>query len=77
MDAVLKELNAPEGDLLLFGHGHCFRSLAVRYLGLSIGIATRFALDAGSISMLSTGRDGPSLVLWNRLEAFPGGPGGD
>jgi broad specificity phosphatase PhoE len=77
MDVLLKDLNGRQGDVLLFGHGHCFRSLAVRYLGLPIGAATRLALDPGSVSVLSTGRDGPSLLLWNRVDALPGSPGQD
>jgi probable phosphoglycerate mutase len=55
-----------QGNVLLFGHGHCFRALAVRYLGLSIRAAAQMRLDAGSVSILSMERDGPTMVLWNR-----------
>jgi broad specificity phosphatase PhoE len=66
VDVLLAELLALEGNVLLFGHGHCFRAIAVRYLGLAIGSATNLRLDAGTLSIVADGRDGPSLVIWNR-----------
>jgi probable phosphoglycerate mutase len=66
VDALLEELRELEGNVLLFGHGHCFRSIAVRFLDLPIGTATNLQLDAATISVVSDGRDGPSLLLWNR-----------
>lgn len=66
VDALIEELRELGGNSLLFGHGHCFRSLAVRFLDLPIRNATNLLLDAGTISIASDGRDGPALVLWNR-----------
>lgn len=66
VDALLGELRVREGDVLLFGHGHFFRSVGARFLGLPIQAATGLRLDAGTLSILADGRDGPSLVLWNR-----------
>jgi len=66
VDALLAEISSHDGDVLLFGHGHCFRSVGARFLGLPIQAATGLRLDAGTLSILSDGRDGPSLVLWNR-----------
>ena len=66
VDELLAEMRADDGDVLLFGHGHCFRSIGARFLGLPIQAATGLRLDAGTVSILSDGRDGPSLVLWNR-----------
>ena len=66
VDALIEELRELGGNSLLFGHGHCFRSLAVRFLDLPIRYATNLLLDAGTISIASDGRDGPALVLWNR-----------
>jgi probable phosphoglycerate mutase len=66
VDELLAEIRAGDGDVLLFGHGHCFRSVGARFLGLPIQAATGLRLDAGTVSILSDGRDGPSLVLWNR-----------
>jgi broad specificity phosphatase PhoE len=66
VDALIEELRELGGHSLLFGHGHCFRSLAVRFLDLPIRYATNLLLDAGTISIVSDGRDGAALVLWNR-----------
>jgi probable phosphoglycerate mutase len=66
VDGVIDELRELGGNILLFGHGHCFRSVAARFLDLSIRFATNLRLDAGTISILSDDRDGPALALWNR-----------
>jgi broad specificity phosphatase PhoE len=66
VDALIEELRELGGHSLLFGHGHGFRSLAVRFLDLPIRYATNLLLDAGTISIVSDGRDGPALALWNR-----------
>ena len=65
-DALLGEIRGLEGNVLLFGHGHCFRAIAARFLDLPIGSATSLQLDAGTISVVGDGRDGPALLLWNR-----------
>jgi probable phosphoglycerate mutase len=69
VDRFLAEVRALRGNVLLFGHGHCFRSIAARFLGLPVQAATSLRLDAGSVSILNDGRDGPTLVLWNRRVA--------
>lgn len=66
VDAFLAEVDGLGSNVLLFGHGHCFRSIAARYLGLPISAATALRLDAGSVSILAPERDGPSVLLWNR-----------
>jgi probable phosphoglycerate mutase len=66
IDGVIDELRELGCNILLFGHGHCFRSVAARFLDLSIRFATNLRLDAGTISILPDERDGPALALWNR-----------
>ena len=66
VDALIEELRELGGNTLLFGHGHCFRSLVARFLNLSIRYATNLRLDAGTVSIVADGRDGPTLLLWNR-----------
>jgi hypothetical protein len=66
VDALLAEIRAHDGDVLPFGHGHCFRSIGDRVLGLPIQSATGLRLDAGTLWILADGRDGPSLVLSDR-----------
>lgn len=65
VDRIREHLDG-DAHVLLFGHGHCLRALAVRYLGLPIRAAAQVRLDPGSLSILSIERDGPTLVLWNR-----------
>ena len=66
VDVLIEELRELGGHSLLFGHGHCFRALAVRFLDLPIQYATNLLLNAGTISITSDARDGPALALWNR-----------
>ena len=65
MDQLLLDLADEPGPILLFGHGHCLRGLAARYLGLEIWVAGLMALDAGSLSILGEEHDHPALRLWN------------
>jgi broad specificity phosphatase PhoE len=66
VDGFLADVDSMGTNVLLFGHGHCFRAIAARYLGLPISAATALRLDAGSVSILAPERDGPSVLLWNR-----------
>ena len=66
VDRLLSRLRGLPADVLLFGHGHTFRATAARFLRLPISSATNLRLDAGTLSILAEGRDGPSLVVWNR-----------
>jgi broad specificity phosphatase PhoE len=56
VDSLIEELRQLGGNILLFGHGHCFRSLAVRFLDLPIRYAMNLLLDAGTISIVSDAR---------------------
>lgn len=66
VDVLIEELRKLGGNSLLFGHAHCLRSIAVRFLDLPIRYAANLLLDAGTISIVSDGPDRPTLVLWNR-----------
>lgn len=65
MDGLLLDLSDEPQPILLFGHGHCLRALATRYLGLPIWVAGVLALDAGSLSRLGEEHGHPALRLWN------------
>lgn len=65
MDQLLLDLADEPQPVLLFGHGHCLRALATRYLGLDIWVAGLMALDAGSLSRLGEEHGHPALRLWN------------
>jgi probable phosphoglycerate mutase len=66
MDQLLLDLADESQPILLFGHGHCLRALATRYLGLDIWVAGLMALDAGSLSILGEEHHHPALRLWNQ-----------
>ncbi|MDP9340725.1 MAG: histidine phosphatase family protein [Actinomycetota bacterium] len=64
-DRLLAEIGEPDGDVLLFGHGHILRALAARYLGMEVRVAGLLRLDAGSLSTLGHEHDHHALNLWN------------
>lgn len=51
--------------VLLFGHGHALRSLAMLWLGLPIGSGVHFPLCTGRVSILGYEKESPALVAWN------------
>lgn len=63
-DAVIGLLNG-SGRIALFGHGSMLRVLAMRWLGMPLGLARQFALDTGGISVLGE-ESGVRLIRgWN------------
>jgi len=69
MDELIGKLHADnpsDVDILVFGHRHCLRALATRYLHLPIEEAGVLRLDAGSLSILGHEHGHRALSLWNR-----------
>ncbi|MEO6002520.1 MAG: histidine phosphatase family protein [Opitutus sp.] len=67
-DRVVARLRLCSGDVAVFSHAHFLRSLAVRWIGLSLDAAQRLYLNTGSISVVGFehGReDEPVIQLWN------------
>ena len=66
-DRVVARLRPVDGRVLLFGHGHFFRVLAARWLGLPGGDGRLFYLSTASLSVLGYehNRDEPVIRLWN------------
>jgi broad specificity phosphatase PhoE len=64
-DRVLAEVRAVDGDVLIFGHGHCLRVLTARWLGLGPTEGRLFALDPATISALGYERETPVILSWN------------
>ena len=65
MDQLLLDLADEPGPVLLFGHGHCLRAMATRYLGLPIWVAGLLRLDAGTLGTLGEEHGHVALKLWN------------
>lgn len=53
------------GKVLLFGHGHALRCLAMLWLGFPVEHAAHFPLATGSVSVLGYEKESPALVAWN------------
>ena len=66
-DRLVARLRGVRGHVLLFGHGHFFRVLAARWLGLPPGDARFFLMSCASLSILSYEHslDDPAILLWN------------
>ncbi len=66
-DRVMERLRSLPGHVLLFGHGHFFRVLAARWLGLSAEDARYFVLGTAALSVLGYEHslDEPAILLWN------------
>jgi broad specificity phosphatase PhoE len=64
---LLEELSGVEGNVVLFGHGHGLRVLAVTFLGLAAEAARYLFLDTGSVSILGQEHDWPAILRWNQL----------
>jgi len=65
VDRVLARVQATVGDVALFGHGHVFRVLAARWLGLPPVAGALLLLDPASASVLTHHRGMPAIERWN------------
>ena len=57
---------APDGDVALFGHGHCLRVLTACWLTVAPDTGRCFALHTGSISVLGYERETRVIQHWNQ-----------
>jgi probable phosphoglycerate mutase len=64
-DRLVARVRSVEGDVALFAHGHLFRTLAVRWLGLPAAAGSHFLLDTATLNVLSYYRDVPAIKRWN------------
>jgi broad specificity phosphatase PhoE len=53
------------GPVALFAHGHIFRVLVARWLGLPVAAGAHFLLDTATLSVLGYYRDIPTVKRWN------------
>jgi probable phosphoglycerate mutase len=77
-DRVIARLRSVPDRILVFGHGHFFRVLAARWVGLPPGDASRFVLGTAALSILAYehGPEDPAIRLWNDdRHAATAGPG--
>jgi probable phosphoglycerate mutase len=69
LDPVVAELRDAGGDAAVFGHGHCLRVLAARWLELPARDGARLALSTATLSVLGGEHDRPVLWAWNQAAA--------
>ena len=71
VDRVIRRARSVDGDVLLFGHAHCLRALAARWVGRPVTDGRLYRLDTGSLSVLGYERETPVIVHWNATGSTP------
>jgi probable phosphoglycerate mutase len=64
-DRVIARVRAVHGPVALFAHGHIFRVLVARWLGLPVAAGAHFLLDTATLSVLGYYRGIPAVKRWN------------
>jgi broad specificity phosphatase PhoE len=65
VDRVIARVRGAPGDVALFAHGHVFRVLVARWIGLPPGGGQHFLLDTATLNILGYYRDLPAVKVWN------------
>ena len=65
VDRVIEAALTFEGDVVLFGHGHCLRILAARWIGLPPAAGSLLELSTATVSRLGWERERRVIELWN------------
>jgi probable phosphoglycerate mutase len=65
VDRLIERVRASGRRVALFGHGHFFRALGARWIGMGVSEGSRFLLDTSTISVLSRYRGTPAIERWN------------
>lgn len=66
-DRLIARVRSVAGDVALFAHGHLFRTLAARWLGLPAVAGSHFLLDTATLNVLSYYRGIPAVKRWNAM----------
>ena len=65
VDRVLTRVRDVAGNVALFAHGHVFRVLVARWIGLPVEAGQHFLLDTATLNVLGYYRDSPAVRIWN------------
>jgi probable phosphoglycerate mutase len=65
VDRVIGRVREAEGNVALFAHGHVFRVLVARWIGLPPSGGQHFSLDTATLSILGHYHDSPAVKVWN------------
>ena len=63
-DRVIARVHTAPGHVALFAHGHIFRVLVARWIGLPPTAGQHFLLDTATLNILSYYRDSPAVKVW-------------
>jgi broad specificity phosphatase PhoE len=66
-DRVIRRVREVEGNVALFAHGHIFRVVAARWLGLPPAAGCHFLLDTATLNILGYYQGIPAVKLWNAM----------
>jgi broad specificity phosphatase PhoE len=64
-DRLIARLRGIQKDVVLFGHGHLFRVLVSRWVGLPVSAGSHFLLDPATVSVVSYYQGAPAVKRWN------------
>ena len=70
-DRVIAAVEAVDGAVVLFAHGHLLRVLAARWLGLGPEAGALLALSTGTLSVLGYERETRVVRRWNAPVPVP------
>jgi broad specificity phosphatase PhoE len=74
VDRVIERVRDAPGNVALFAHGHVFRVLVARWIGLPAGGGQHFSLGTATLNVLGYYRDSPAVKIWNApLARWTGG----
>ena len=65
VDRVVARVRGTAGDVVLFAHGHVFRVLVARWIGLPSAAGEHFLLDTATLNVLGYYGDSPAVKIWN------------
>jgi probable phosphoglycerate mutase len=64
-DRVIAEINATEGAVAVFSHGHMLRVLGARWIELGPAGGGRLGLSTSALCTLGREHDRPIICSWN------------
>ncbi|SHE21976.1 histidine phosphatase family protein [methanotrophic endosymbiont of Bathymodiolus puteoserpentis (Logatchev)] len=65
VDRIIKKVQAIDGDVAVFSHGHLSRVFATRWLNRPIEESGMFVLDTATLNVLGAYHNTPAIVTWN------------
>jgi probable phosphoglycerate mutase len=65
VDRVIARVREAPGDVALFAHGHVFRVLVARWIGIPPAGGQHFLLDTATLSVVGYYVGSPAVKIWN------------